>query len=168
MDELMAMKDLTLNLLFVLFFFGLLIQCLLFFLALTGSKSDKGAMVFEALLLCWLAWMSWYIGMLKGNLHDGIILSGIDLRFCVLPAVLLGLWLWVSTRQFRFGFSALLLLLLLPVFDGIMAGMFGLRVLVLSALLILLSILEIARRMPELQTKMTNLSIKAALDQLPD
>ncbi len=169
MLELVGLGGLTLNLMFALFFAGMLIQCLLVYFTLMGTQPNKSAVAFEALLLCFLAWISWFIGILKDNLFNGLILlPGADLRMALIPAIILGFWLTVRIRRLRFALSALMLLLLLPVFDGVSGGMLGLRLAVSGAPLILLGLIEMAKRIADFRKNITGLSVKEALDQLPD
>nr|MBP6886901.1 hypothetical protein [Oscillospiraceae bacterium] len=154
---------------FTLFFAGMLIQCLLVYFTLMGTRPNKSAVAFEALLLCFLAWISCFIGILKDNLFNGLILlPGADLRPALIPIVILGFWLTVRIRRPRFALSAFMLLLLLPIFDGILGGMLGLRLAASGALLILLSLIELANRIADFRKNITGLSVKEALDQLPD
>lgn len=169
MLELVELSGLTLNLMFTLFFAGMLIQCLLVYFTLMGTRPNKSAVAFEALLLCFLAWISCFIGILKDNLFNGLILlPGADLRPALIPIVILGFWLTVRIRRPRFALSAFMLLLLLPIFDGILGGMLGLRLAASGALLILLSLIELANRIADFRKNITGLSVKEALDQLPD
>ncbi|MCM1566399.1 MAG: hypothetical protein NC238_10705 [Dehalobacter sp.] len=169
MLELAGLSGLTLNLMFTLFFAGMLIQCLLAYFTLMDTQPDKSAMAFEVLLLCFLAWISWFIGILKDNLFNGLILlPGADLRWALIPAVILGFWLTVRTRCLRFPLSALMLLLLLPIFDKILGGIFGLRLAASGAPLILLSLIDLANQIADFRKNITGLSVKEALDQLPD
>lgn len=169
MLELVGLGGLTLNLMFTLFFAGMLIQYLLVYFTLMGTRPDKSAVAFEVLLLCFLAWISWFIGILKDNLFNGLILlPGADLRLALIPAIILGFWLSGRIRRLRFALSALMLLLLLPVFDGVLGGMLGLRLAASGAPLILLSLIELANRIADFRKSITGLSVKEALDQLPD
>ncbi|MGI5879847.1 MAG: sensor histidine kinase [Syntrophomonadaceae bacterium] len=169
MLELVGLGGLTLNLMFILFFAGMLIQCLLVYFTLMGTQPNKIVVAFEALLLCFLAWISWFIGILKDNLFNGLILlPGADLRLALIPVVILGFLLTVRIRRLRFALSALMLLLLLPIFDGILGGMLGLRLAASGAPLILLSLIELANQIADFRKSITGLSVKEALDQLPD
>jgi signal transduction histidine kinase len=169
MLELVGLGGLTLNLLLILFFSGMLLQCLLVYFTLMDVQPDKSTVVFEVIFLGFLAWISWFVGILKDNLFNGLILlPGADLRFALIPAVILGFWLSVRIHRLRFALSALLLLLLLPVFDGILEGLLGLRLAVSSAILILFSLRELANRIADFRENITGLSVKEALDQLPD
>jgi len=170
MLELVGLGGLTLNLIFTLFFAGMLIQCLLvYFTVMVGTQPNKSAVAFEALLLCFLAWISWFIGILKDNLFNGLILlPGAYLRLTLIPTVILGFWLTGRIRRLRFALSALMLLLLLPIFDGILGGMPGLRLAASGVPLILLSLIELANRIADFRKNITGLSVKEALDQLPD
>lgn len=169
MTELIGLSNLTLNLLFALFFLALLVSCLLIYFVLTGIRLDKANTAFEALLLAWLMWVSWFIGALKDNLFNGLILMpGADLRLFLVPAAVLGFYLAVRTRRLRFWLSALALLVVLPVFDPLSAGLLGLRLTASGAVLGLLGLLELSRRLTDFRENITGLSVKEALDRLPD
>lgn len=169
MTELVGVGGLTLNLMFALFFTGMLMQCLLLYFSLMDVRPDKMAVAFEALLLTFLLWVSWFFGILKDNLFNGIVLlPGADFRTGLIPAVILGIWLTVVRRRLRFALSTLAFLLVLPVFDAMMDGIFSLRLAAAGTLLILLSLLDLADRISGSRVNVSGLSVKEALDRLPE
>jgi len=64
--------------------------------------------------------------------------------------------------------SALALLVVLPIFDNLIGSTLGLRLTVSGALLGLLGLIELSRRITDLRRDITGMSVKEALDQLPD
>jgi signal transduction histidine kinase len=169
MIDLIGLTDLSLNLLFALYFPLMLLQCLLFYLSLKDAQPDYFLVVFEGQLLLILTWVSWFIATLKDNVFIGIILlPGPDLRLAFLSAILTGLWLMVRHRQTRPGLVALILLMLLPVFDQIAGGSIGLRLAVAGVLINMFSLVALFRKINYNREKITSLSIKDALDLLPD
>jgi hypothetical protein len=98
MIDLFGSSDLTLNLLFTLYFLAMLTQCLLLYLSLKEILRNIIHIINEGLLLLILIWISWFIATLKDNLFLGIaLLPGSDLRSMFLFAVLSGLYL--SAKQ---------------------------------------------------------------------
>jgi signal transduction histidine kinase len=168
MTELMGLTNLSLNLVFLLLFWALLTQCMVLYF----SKADPGtacaAVVFEALVLIYLAWLCWFVGVLKDNLFSLYdVLPGPDLRLAPLPAAALGFWLLRRTGRPRYGFTGAVLLIL-PFADLLATCRTAYLFSLLTALLVLLSGLELGRQFGETRRKITGLSVKEALDQLPD
>ena len=169
MIDLIGLTDLSLNLLYAICFSGMLLQSLLFYLSIKDARQDYCYIIFEGLLILILAWTSWFIATLKNNIFFGIILlPGPDLRLFFLPAALPGLWLAIRNRQLRPGVVALILLSLLPVIDQFAVGEIGIRLAFAGVSINIFSIMALFKKIRGFREKITGLSVKDALDLLPD
>ena len=169
MIDLFGSSDLTLNLLFTLYFLAMLTQCLLLYLSLKEILRNIIHIINEGLLLLILIWISWFIATLKDNLFLGIaLLPGSDLRSMFLFAVLSGLYLSAKQHQLRTLLVVFLLLLLLPVFDRMMNGLLVFRFAAAGLVIALSSLFDLAIKLFGMRNRITGLAIKEAIDLLPD